>query len=286
MRPKTRDELRGGVLPFLAPLLLTLGPMAIDFAITSATQKKEEAEQRRLQTEADRAYNQQLFENEKAKQEEKEYQRQLRQQQEADTKVAQQQRRDLVRTQQSQAVQRKLQQKASDQQAERTQQHQAVASVNQRRMQDAQRGFQQQSEVLTRVRSGVDMGSRQQADARARQVQAQEVSFNQRMAVGERELGTQQSARDEALRRLQDQQTERQRLQQEVIAREVNQRIQQAEQEQGVAQPVSRRIPTKRVSFARTGRVGRGVDAELLAFLQSYYGISLKEAKTLRKQHF
>jgi hypothetical protein len=54
---------------------------------------------------------------------------------------------------------------------------------------------------------------------------------------------------------------------------------------QFAAPVITRRLPPS-VSTALLTKRGRGYDNDLLAMLQSYYGISLKEAKKLYKSHF
>jgi hypothetical protein len=141
--------------------------------------------------------------------------------------------------------------------------------------------YQKQKELQNKA-AAADVGRAQQRQALQRELEQQRVQNKTEMERLAQQQRLQQSAL-EAQRRSSQQQraaedtAKLRSIQQLAVSQIQSQLAPQASATRRMAAPVSTTLITRR---------GRGYNNEVLAMLQSYYGISLKEAKKLYKQYF
>jgi hypothetical protein len=140
-----------------------------------------------------------------------------------------------------------------------------------------------QENALQRQREQAAIQSRSLAASQS-QAAAQRQAVSQISEAQQRSLDQMRAASQTATakqRQFMDQQSA---AQQQVLAREYQQQLQRAtqglQQQQQMPAP---RVVASRSTAALTSRRGRGADSDVLRFLQTFYGLSLSEAKQVAK---
>lgn len=182
-----------------------------------------------------------------------------------DAEVQEQQKQQLVNTQVAQRA-RAEQVRLQTQQTQQLEQ-QRQAQVQRENLQKQQQSSALQSQART---AEAQRASALQTETQARRSQEQESAFAQRKAVSAKELASLQNA---------------QRQQKEFFENDMKRRLQLLQQPPA-QQKIVRRLPTTKISFGRTGKIGSGVDTDLLAYIKDYYGVSMREAKQIYKNYF
>lgn len=263
MKQKSHDELRGGIIPLLASLAIGFIPTAIEMGMAADQAKRQEASQRALdeyfrkQDEAVRR-DIEIEENlRRAQQETKErFQMGIAEQREASMSKNIQAQQQLLEGRKQRAEAERLRQ---TQEREALVREQSLKSASER-----QRIFQAEQE------------------AQARKMEGQRVALEQRNAAVRTEMDQLAQNRMRDAQQRQSQMSEVLRLQQEAINRDVQQRLQ-------MAQATATAPPPRVVQKARTAltlRRGRGADNEVLTYLTSTMGLSMKDAKKVLKSYF
>ena len=168
------------------------------------------------------------------------------------------------------------------QQAELAQRRKEEQELNRIEMAAMSKIYQKQRE-LQQKSAVADVG-------RVRQRQALQKNIEQQRSQTKTEMDklAEQQRLQKAAVESQRQLSQQQRAAQDTARmRTVQQRAMAEVQKQFAPQPVGavRRMAAP-VSTASLARRGRGYNNEVLGMLQSYYGVSLKEAKKLYKSHF